>query len=252
MAFLTAYWKDLIFINYKVDQKYLFPYLPAHTELDDFNGQNYVSVVAFKFQDTRLKGIRIPFHANFHEINLRFYVKRTVNKGIRRGVVFVREIVPKSAITFVANLLYNENYVTRHIGYAEELCNDHTKFIYSWNEHSKTQSLMVSSANSSQVVSPDSLEEFISEHYYGYCKYSDRDTIEYRVEHPSWKLLDVNDHDINIDFEQAYGTEWAFLNYSNPESVFIADGSAVSIYHKRILKNQSQIIDADAQLVNTH
>jgi uncharacterized protein YqjF (DUF2071 family) len=244
MTFLSAHWKDLIFINYKVAVENLLPYLPAHTEPDDFNGQHYVSVVAFKFHDTRIRGFRIPFHVNFHEINLRFYVKRMVNNRIRRGVVFVREIVPKSAITFIANLLYKENYVTRSIDYSDEVHNGHSMFSYCWKEHKNTQSLMVSSTASYKAVCPDSMEEFITEHYYGYSKYSERDTIEYRVEHPSWKVQDAADHGIRIDFELVYGADWGFLNDAHPDTVFIAEGSPVNIYHKRILRTGSVLIPA--------
>ena len=110
-VFLTAEWKYLALVNYLIDPKILVPYLPNGTELDKYNGNHFVSLVGFRFLNTRLKGIPIPFHTNFEEINLRFYVKRKSGGQWRRGVVFIKEIVPKKMIAFVANNLFNENYI---------------------------------------------------------------------------------------------------------------------------------------------
>ncbi|MCB9261021.1 MAG: DUF2071 domain-containing protein [Flavobacteriales bacterium] len=110
MTFLKAEWRKLAIANYVVDANVLLDYIPAGTELDLWNGKCYVSLVGFMFQNTRLLGIKIPFHVHFEEVNLRFYVKRFDNGIWKRGVVFIKEIVPKRALTFVANTVYNENY----------------------------------------------------------------------------------------------------------------------------------------------
>src|ERR1700722_15876019 len=94
--FLSAEWRDLLMLNYEVNPGILQKYVPAGTELDSFQGKTYVSVVGFRFCRTRLLGaIPIPFHTEFEEINLRFYVRRSVGSETRRGVVFIGEIVPK-------------------------------------------------------------------------------------------------------------------------------------------------------------
>ena len=112
-TFLTAEWRKLIMANYVVPEESLRPYLPAGTELDLYQGQPYVSLVGFLFQNTRLKSIPIPFHRTFEEINLRFYVQHTTSTGERRrGVVFIRELVPRLALSLVANTIYGENYAT--------------------------------------------------------------------------------------------------------------------------------------------
>src|SRR5688572_6934416 len=111
--FLKAEWRKLIMFNYAVDPALLKPYVPPHTQLDLWNDTCYVSLVGFMFLNTRVKGIKIPFHINFEEINLRFYVKYDdPEMGPKRGVVFIQEIVPKSMITWVANTLYREHYTT--------------------------------------------------------------------------------------------------------------------------------------------
>src|ERR1700732_1019484 len=98
-------------LNYAADPQVLMPRVPAGTELDFFDGQTFVSLVGFRFLDTKVLGIPIPFHRDFDEVNLRFYVQRNSGSEFRRGVVFIREIVPKRAIAAVARRVYNEKYI---------------------------------------------------------------------------------------------------------------------------------------------
>ncbi len=98
-------------INYEIDPAVLQPRVPLGTELDTWNGTCLVSMVGFQFLDTRVLGVPVPFHRDFLEVNLRFYVRRAVDGVVRRGVVFVKEIVPRRALAWVANVAYNENYI---------------------------------------------------------------------------------------------------------------------------------------------
>ena len=111
-VFLTADWRNLAMLNYEVDSRLLLPFVPRNTEFDLWNGRAFVSLVGFQFLKTKVLGISIPFHRNFDEINLRFYVKREEGNEIRRGVVFIKEIVPRWAIASVARNFYGENYIS--------------------------------------------------------------------------------------------------------------------------------------------
>ena len=116
-TFLQAEWRKLAIANYAVDRKILREYLPNKTEIDLWNGICYVSLVGFMFQNTRVLGIPIPYHINFEEVNLRFYVRHKSQGEWRRGVVFIKEIVSKPALTFVANNLYKEKYETMPVNH---------------------------------------------------------------------------------------------------------------------------------------
>ena len=92
-------------LNYEIDPSLLVPYLPVGLEIDFFQGATYVSLVGFQFLDTRLFGaLALPWHTNFDEINLRFYVRLRASDGFRRGVVFIKEIVLRRppATAFIA------------------------------------------------------------------------------------------------------------------------------------------------------
>ncbi len=72
--FLTAEWRDLLILNYEVAPEVLAPFIPRHTMLDLFEGRALVSLVGFNFLDTRVRGLAIPGHRNFEELNFRFYI----------------------------------------------------------------------------------------------------------------------------------------------------------------------------------
>jgi uncharacterized protein YqjF (DUF2071 family) len=228
-VFLTAEWRKLLMVNYAIDPSHLLPYLPAQTELDLWNGNCYVSLVGFMFLNTKLKGIGFPFHRNFCEINLRFYVKYNHNGQWQRGVVFIKEFVPKPIIAFIANTFYKEHYAAVPMRHKWNHNGDSLTVHYSWKNGTWHNMEVQTSAVAVPIVS-GSQEEFITEHYRGYAKA--KQTLEYRVEHPKWNIFHVKNHSVNVDFESSYGKNWAFLNKCEPSSVFLAEGSAISVSSK--------------------
>lgn len=232
--FLSARWKNLFMANYEVDPARLAPLVPEGTELDLFKGSALVSLVAFQFLNTRVKGFRIPWHINFPEINLRFYLKRNANGEERRGVAFISEIVPRRMISIVANTLFNEHYKTRKMAQRVRVSDDRLKAEYSFVEKGRTQKISAVAGINPQPLKAGSLEDFITEHYYGYTK--GRRTMEYKVEHPSWRTFQIQDYTIDVDFAAAYGNEWAGLTGMKPHSVLLAEGSDVKVYSGEKLK----------------
>ncbi len=233
MTFLTAEWRKLAFANYPAPASLLHPYLPAGTELDLWDGHPYVSLIGFFFQDVRLLGLHIPFHVNFEEVNLRFYVRRKVGSEWRRGVVFIKEIVPKPAITFVANTLYGEAYETCAMWHRWSETEADREATYQWKVGDRWQTFGVTAEKHPRDISVGSATEFITEHYWGYSRNSARRTTEYQVTHPRWQQYPVHDHTIDVDFGLNYGPAFGFLNDQQPTSVFLAEGSQITIKGKQ-------------------
>lgn len=236
MPFLTAQWRKLAFANYPVDPAILEPYVPYGTELDFWGGNCYLSLVGFMFTDVKLLGLPIPFHTKFEEVNIRFYVRRKTIDGWKRGVVFVREIVPKPAITFVANMVYGENYQTLPMRHAWGRTPDGQQTVaYEWKKAGQWQSFRLTIEAETVPITDGSEEEFITEHYWGYAAATEYWTNEYEVTHPRWGLYPVLDHQIEVDFGLVYGPEFAFLNERTPTSVFLAEGSEITVEGKQRL-----------------
>ncbi len=227
-TFLLAEWRKLAMANYSIDQQILDRYLPPKTEIDLWNDICYVSLVGFMFKNTKVKGFKIPFHTNFEEVNLRFYVRFKDNGQWKRGVVFIKEIVPKPALTFVANSVYKENYETMAMSHSWTTSEDSLTVEYKWKK-GRWNSLKVVTDKKASLIQDNSEEEFITEHYWGYTKISNEKTSEYGVEHPKWEVYKTLDYLVDVDFGDIYGQEFGFLSSLKPKSVFLAEGSEIQV-----------------------
>jgi uncharacterized protein YqjF (DUF2071 family) len=219
-------------LNYEMNADVLMPYVPTGTVLDNWRGHIFASLVGFQFLDTRLLGLPIPFHRNFEEINLRFYVRREIEGEIRRGVVFMRELVPRHAIALVARAIYNEPYLAlpmRHRITADP----RLRAMYSWRLSGRWHQFGAEALQPAALLRAGSLEEFISEHYWGYTRQRDGSTIEYQVTHPQWTVSSGTAH-VDADLVGMYGAAIAG-HLRTPASCFIAPGSAITVLRPRHL-----------------
>lgn len=233
--FLRAEWNNMIIANYVVPKELLLPYIPQKTELDFFEGNAYVSLVGFMFLNTKVLGFSVPRHINFEEVNLRFYIKYNDHGNWKKGVVFIKEIVPKRAISFIANTLYRENYATMKMKHFHTDNGENFEAGYEWNFGNKWNKISVVANKRSKEIIPGSCESFFADHYWGYSGYGDTKTYEYQVEHPVWETLKVVNHSVDCDFGKLYGDQFSFLNHEKPKTVFMTKGSEIRVHHKRAI-----------------
>ncbi|MEY2537565.1 MAG: uncharacterized protein QOG67_1305 [Verrucomicrobiota bacterium] len=215
-------------LNFVVEPSIIGPLVPSGTEIDYEQGETFVSVVGFLFLDTRLLGFPIPLHRDFEEVNLRFYVRKKSANTWRRGVVFVRELVPKRAIAIVARTFYGEPYLALPMKHDIEHVDLKLKVEYSWRRGSKWETLKMSASGEPQDISAGSHAEFITEHYWGYTKVR-AGCSEYRVEHPRWRIWNADHFEFQADIASLYGEQFAGTLKQTPRSAFIADGSPIQI-----------------------
>ena len=220
--FLTARWEQLALLNYSVERALLDPRVPRGTELDLWNGVPYVSLVGFRFTGTRVRGIAIPWHRDFDEVNLRFYVRR----GEKRGVVFIREIVPRAAIAAVARWTYNEPYVTAPV--------EHTigpgLVAYRWRYRGRRFDLSASIEGPPHEIEPGSEAEFMTHRGWGYTRQRDGGTLEYEVEHSHWRIWHPTRSSFRGDASRLYGADLGAVLAREPDSSLVAEGSAVVVH----------------------
>jgi uncharacterized protein YqjF (DUF2071 family) len=232
--FLTAEWRDLAMLTFEIDPKVLSPLVPAGTELDDWQGRTFVSIVGFLFLDTRVFGAAIPLHRDFEEVNLRFYVRRMATDGWRRGVVFMKEIVPRIAIAWTARALYGENYVAAPMAHRIELetaaAAGPRTVSYSWWFRGRENRLELSARGNAGGVAEGSDVEFISEHYWGYSRRRGGRTTEYQVDHPRWQVWTATAARLDCDVAALYGSQFVSFLKAPPASAFLADGSKVTVF----------------------
>lgn len=224
--FLTARWSNLGLVNYAVDPALLAPDLPPGCELDLRDGRAFVSLVLFDFLDTRVKGIRWPGYVNFPEINLRFYVR---HQG-QRGVCFIRELVPRRFIAWVARTLYNKPYTATAM--RSEIGQDktHIEADHHFWFAGKWQVARVRGRRETNVPAVDSEEHFFKEHSWGFGKSRRGALRRYRVDHPVWAIHPEATAELKVNFAAVYGEKWGFLKRQMPDSVVFAVGSEVAVY----------------------
>jgi uncharacterized protein YqjF (DUF2071 family) len=233
-VFLSAEWRDLVMLNYQVDPSFLNEYVPTGTVLDSFGGRTYLSLVGFRFCHTKLLGfLPIPFHTDFDEVNLRFYVRRKEGNENKRGVVFIAEIVPKWAIAKTARLIYSENYTClpmRHRVHTEGLKKTAE---YEWQVNGQWCKLSAKAPGGPTHPQEGSLEQFITEHYWGYSSQRSGDSLEYHVSHVPWNVWTSTAASFEGDASALYGCKLGSLLQRPPDSAFIADGSPVIVFTGR-------------------
>jgi uncharacterized protein YqjF (DUF2071 family) len=231
--FLSAAWRHLAMLNFEIDPAVLRPLVPRGTELDQWQGRSFVSVVGFLFLQTRLLGIPIPLHRSFPEVNLRFYVRRRHADGWRRGVVFIKEVVPRRAVALVARRVYNENYVACPMRSAVRLpdaAGTPGLVEYTWTSDGHVSAVRAEFAGLPGPVAAGSPEEFITEHYWGYVRQRDGSCLEYEVAHPRWQVWQATSAALDCDVKGFYGAPYQAALSAPPASAFVADGSAVTVY----------------------
>lgn len=222
-------------LNFEIDPNILQPYVPRGTELDLWHGKMFVSVVGFRFLYTKLLGLPIPFHRNFDEVNLRFYVRRQADDGLRRGVVFIKEIVPRWMVSCVARTAYNENYVTRRMRHHVELPTPESpgRVEYQWKNDGQWNRIAAIITGEPILTGSDSEETFITEHYWGYTRQRDGGTAEYQVEHPPWRVWQAANVAFDCDVKALYGTDFFAALTQKPSSSFVAEGSTIVVRRGR-------------------
>jgi uncharacterized protein len=233
--FLEAEWRSLAMLNYEVAPALLQKFVPWGTELDRWNGKVLISLVGFRFLKTKVFGISFPFHRNFEEVNLRFYVQRHESNEVRRGVVFIKEIVPRWMIATVARRVYNENYVALPMSHRIDSNSARVAVEYAWQTRMGWSRVNLATTGDAFLPENDSEAKFITEHYWGYASQRNGGCMEYRVAHLPWKVWHVADTKLEGDLTKLYGRDLAAVLNGNPVSAFLAEGSKVKVYRGRRL-----------------
>ncbi len=228
-------------LNWEIDPKIVAPLVPFGTEIDFHQEKTFVSVVGFMFLNTRVLGIPIPFHRNFEELNLRFYIRRVepassaAEPTIKRGVGFVSELVPRWAIATTARWGYNEKYDSVPMRHAISggSPDEPIDVEYRWKHHGCWNRISATGQGQAKPADEGSREQFIAEHYWGYSAQRDGTTLEYQVKHPPWNVWQAVDVEFDCDVARQYGDQFAKTLSREPDSAFIADGSPITVSRPR-------------------
>ncbi len=231
MPFLTATWHSLSLLNFIVEPAMLKPRLPVGTELDSYHGDTYMSLVAFHWQNTRVLGLPIPFHRNFEELNLRFYARRNTDTGWKRGVVFVKELVPRRAVAAIARWVYSEPFAFARMHHTIEDSGDTRRSTFSAISATGSLSCTTVAPIPAAVPDEDSLERLLTDHQWGWTQRRGN-CFEYEVQHPPWRVSHATSSSLTGDLAAIYGSELAAA-MEHPTLALCCDGSPVRVMRGR-------------------
>lgn len=224
--FLTARWSNLAILTYETPPALLEPHLPAGLALDTRGGTAFASLVVFDFLDTRILGVPWPGFRDFPELNLRFYVKQ----GSRRGVVFIREFVPRVLVSWLARALYHEPYLVAPIDSRVDEGAAAVTTVRRLHWHGRDHRIEVTGDRPAFRPAEDSDEHFFKEHHWGFGRDRRGRTLAYEVKHPVWETYSVRSWSLDLDWASVYGPAWERLSHEKPASVVLAAGSPVSVF----------------------
>lgn len=234
--FLTARWEDLVMLNWVCPRELLDPLVPTGTELDDWQGNHLISLVGLMFRQTRVLKVAVPGHTTFEEVNLRFYVRRSVAGEVRRAVVFIRELVPRRAIAAAARLLYNEPYLAVPMSSRIALDSGTGGHVeYDWRYRGRNYSLSATASGEAKSLEEGSEAAYVTEHYWGYTRQRDGGTLEYRVDHPPWRVWHAEQPTFDGPAAALYGPAFGEILSGVPTSAHVAVGSEVVVHQGRRL-----------------
>lgn len=233
--FLTCQWKNLAIVNYEVDPSLLLPFVPAGTELDSFQGKMLVTILGFQYEHARLKGISVPGHASFSEINLRFYVKRKLGGHQRRGVCFIKELVSLPAVSLIANICYSESFQTVLVDSIVEQKALGIYAQYCIKQKDKISNIDMMTLGPWKDVESGSIQEFILDHCFAYSSARNGRVMEYFIERPAWRYQNVSFVSVDINAKSLYGCVFSSILKQSPHSAFFVDGSNICVSHPRRL-----------------
>lgn len=223
--FLSARWENLVFISFRVSKETLEPYLPIGTVLDLYEGSPVMSLVAFEFLNTKIWGFRPPLFHSFAELNLRFYVRNI--SGGERGVVFIKEICPYSAVAWTARILFNEKFLVLPC----KMKRDASTLIYQFPTRNRDQSGKIVIALDAPTASSgdEAFSQFAVSRYDGFSKWGRESTLHYHIEHEPWEVQAATLKSFELDIEGIYDTQLVGVLKQPPISVLYSCGSHVEL-----------------------
>lgn len=230
--FLTARMSRLLLLSYEIDPALLLPHLPAGTEVDFHARRAFVTLLGLHLGNPALYGLPLPFFRGYAQVNLRFYVRRRLAPNHwRRGVAFIRQIVPHRPVAWTAQWLFHEPVVrldTEEISRSQG--RDAVLSEYGWRCAGQRHCLRALYPAQPVLPEPGSEEEFLLERYWGYSRRKNGGCLEYRFLHPPWRFAKAVEAEVSAGVGDFFGPPFAELFNGPPDSSFAADGSQVTLY----------------------
>src|SRR5688572_16510928 len=176
-------WNNALFLHWRVPAHDLIKVIPKDLSLDTFNGESWVSLVAFTMERIRPRHLpSISAISDFHEVNIRTYV---IKDG-KSGVYFLSIEAEKYISCLIAKLLSGLPYAKSRIHFQAKSVTRN----YSSTSTNNDFKLDVNFSVGESVADKSDLHTWLTERY---CLYIDQDqnVFRYQTHHMPWTLNEV-------------------------------------------------------------
>lgn len=182
-------WNRALFLHWKVPYDSIRKLVPEQLNLDTFEGDVYVSLVAFTMQKIRPKNFpSIKFISDFDEINIRTYIENDNKKG----VYFLNIEAEKQLSALIAKTLSGLPYEKSNI--------KRTDSNYNSSNIQKNFFLNADFEVKEKRVKKTELDYWLTERY---CLYLDKEEKIYRydIHHKEWEIKNVELKGLNLHYK---------------------------------------------------
>ncbi len=231
---LKAQFTDLVAINFPVEERILQPFVPKGLELDYYNGETYVSLIAMMLKRIKIWGLPFSLVPASPELSLRFYVRRDVRGQLEKGACLIKDYVAGSTAAWFLESQFKTEFARMKIkcrssGFSADTT---PEVEYRWQVDDNWNNLRVR-ARSRIDSAADNKVGFILEHNHYFGTYAGA-TVAYRVERPQWEVWDAAQANFTCDVSQLFGKKFVKSLSKRPASVFVTGGSLVTV-HKPVV-----------------
>jgi len=208
-------WNNAIFLHWQVELDELKKFVPPELEIDIFNGNPWVSVVAFTMERIRPKYLPpFPPVSNFDEVNIRTYVKSKDKTGvyflsIEGGTDLSCKIAKR-----ISELPYRYSKIIR------------TENQYQSSNSEFQDNLKIKYAIGKELTEKSKLDKWLTERY-ALFQDTDRMINEFEIHHLEWPINEIELEKVELDY-QRFGT----LINNNPNKVQYSKGVKVLAWGK--------------------
>ena len=236
LSAISARWRDVAILSWPIGDDCLVPFLPKSLVLDRWDGEAYISLVCLYVEGLRILELPV-WPRRFAEINLRFYVRPADRSDVRKGVVFLKQLVPHRLIALGARCLFREPMsvlpalMSRECDPGESPNSDpQRRLCYGWLNDGCAEGLRVTSGGSAYHANTGSLDEFLTARYWGYNRQSGGRVRTYRITRDAWSLVPVIDYTLDCDARSLCGAPFGDAVSERPASVLWATGSHARVH----------------------
>ena len=230
---MKAVYSDLVAVNFQIDAKILRPLVPPGLELDFYHGETFISLIAMMIKNVKIWGLPFSLVPSCPELSLRFYVQRKDGDQVEKGACLIKDYISGSTAAWFLESQFKSEFAKMKIksvssGFGENII---PEVEYQWKVDDHWNKLRVR-ARSKIKRGPNPLDTkvgFILDHNNYFSTFEGK-TVAYRVERPKWEIWDAAQANFTCDVSQLFGKEFVKPLAKRPASVFVAGGSAVTIY----------------------